>query len=194
MQVSDSTDIAVIGAGSIGIAVAYYLVINHGITRIVLIDSADPMAMTSAQSGENYRNWWPHPVMTAFTDDATDLLEDIARQSGNRINMTRRGYVLATRRRTPDDLIAELHRAYGDGRAPPPAINLPMTATGERRPTVWTCSRGAPSCKPASRVLHPTSRRSCTYAGPATSADSNSGSSCWSVSGMPASDCAGQPS
>ena len=114
MQVIDSTNTAVIGAGSIGLAVAYYLVVQHGVTAIVLIDQGDPMAMTSAQSGENYRNWWPHPVMTEYTDHATDLLEEIARQSGNCINMTRRGYMLATRRAAPDDLIAELHHGYGD--------------------------------------------------------------------------------
>lgn len=115
----DTTDIAIVGAGNIGIAVAYYLVVRHGLTRIVLLDAGDPMALTSAQSGENYRNWWPHPTMTEFTDHATDLLEDIARSSGNRIHMTRRGYALVTRRRHPDDLIADLYRGYGgtaDGR------------------------------------------------------------------------------
>jgi glycine/D-amino acid oxidase-like deaminating enzyme len=114
MQASETTDTVVIGAGSIGLAVAYYLAVRHGITRIVVLDPGEPMAMTSAQSGENYRNWWPHPVMTAFTDHATDLLEDIARDSANRINMTRRGYLLATRNAAPDDLIADLHRGYGD--------------------------------------------------------------------------------
>ena len=59
----DSTDVAIIGAGSVGIAVAYYLVVDHGLTDIVLVEAGDPMALTSAQSGENYRNWWPHPVM-----------------------------------------------------------------------------------------------------------------------------------
>ncbi len=70
MQASDTTDTVVIGAGNIGLAVAYYLAVRHGITRIVVLDPGDPMAMTSAQSGENYRNWWPHPVMTAYTDAA----------------------------------------------------------------------------------------------------------------------------
>lgn len=32
MQASDGTDIAVIGAGSIGIAVAYCLAVHHGVT------------------------------------------------------------------------------------------------------------------------------------------------------------------
>ena len=114
---TNSTDIAVIGAGSVGIAVAYYLHVHHGAARIVLIDPGDPMALTSAQSGENYRNWWPHPAMTAFTDHAITLLEDIARATANRIHMTRRGYVLATRQARPDALLAELHRGYGDAAA-----------------------------------------------------------------------------
>lgn len=50
------------------------------------------MALTSAQSGENYRNWWPHPTMVAFTNRSIDLMEEIAKDSGNNIiNMNRRG-------------------------------------------------------------------------------------------------------
>ena len=114
LPMDDTTDIAIIGAGNVGIAVAYYLVVHHGLSRIVLLDPGDPMGMTSAQSGENYRNWWPHPVMTTFTDHAIDLLEAVARASGNRIHMTRRGYALVTRREHPDDLIADLYRGYAD--------------------------------------------------------------------------------
>lgn len=108
-----STDVAVIGAGSVGIAVAYYLLKNHGVKNTVLIDPLDPMSLTSAQSGENYRNWWPHPMMTAFTDDSMSLMEDIAVQTDNRINMTRRGYALVTRRKNPQDLIDDLYKGYG---------------------------------------------------------------------------------
>ncbi len=71
------------------------------------------MALTSAASGENYRNWWPHPVMTEFTDHSISLMEAIARDTGNRIHMTRRGYALATRRERPEDLIRALHTGYG---------------------------------------------------------------------------------
>lgn len=108
-----STEVAVIGAGNAGIAAAYYLVKTHGLRDVVLIDPRDPMSLTSAQSGENYRNWWPHPVMTAFTDHGIGLLEEIDRESGGRLNMTRGGYALVTRRRAPDDLIEDLHRGYG---------------------------------------------------------------------------------
>ncbi|MDQ2733566.1 MAG: FAD-binding oxidoreductase [Pseudomonadota bacterium] len=106
-------DVAVIGAGNVGIAVAYYLVTEHKLRNLVLIDPRDPMSLTSAQSGENYRNWWPHPVMTAFTDHAIDLLEHIDRKTEGRLNMTRGGYSLVTRRESPDDLIQDLYRGYG---------------------------------------------------------------------------------
>lgn len=112
-----ATDVAIIGAGIVGIAVAYDLTVRHGVRRVVLVDQGDPMALTSAQSGENYRNWWPHPVMRAFTDHAIDLLEEIARESDNRLRMTRRGYALVTRRAAPEDLLAELARGYGEGAA-----------------------------------------------------------------------------
>ncbi|CAN7359144.1 FAD-dependent oxidoreductase [Bosea sp. LjRoot9] len=107
-------EVAVIGAGVVGISVAYYLVEKHGFKQVVLIDPRDPMSLTSAQSGENYRNWWPHPLMTAYTNHSISLMEEVARKSGDRINMTRRGYALATRRAAPDDLMADLVRGYGD--------------------------------------------------------------------------------
>ncbi|MBT6095941.1 MAG: FAD-binding oxidoreductase, partial [Rhodospirillaceae bacterium] len=88
----DSTDIAVIGAGIVGIAVAYHLKKAAPKLSVTLIDSGQPMALTSAQSGENYRNWWPHPVMKAFTDASIDLMEDLSRVTDNRLNMSRRGY------------------------------------------------------------------------------------------------------
>ena len=51
--------------------------------------------------------------MTKFTDYSIDLIEEIALKHGNRINMTRRGYALATRNSRPEELLAELHRGYG---------------------------------------------------------------------------------
>lgn len=112
-EIADSFEVAVIGAGSIGIAVAYYLCRVQGFSRVALIDPREPMSLTSAQSGENYRNWWPHPVMTAFTDHSIDLMEQLDRESEGRLNMTRGGYALVTRRKEPLDLIEGLHRVYG---------------------------------------------------------------------------------
>lgn len=80
----------------------------------MLIDSRQPMSYTTAQSGDNYRNWWPHPTMTQFTNYSIDLMEQIAIESNNVLNMTRRGYLLATRNKKIDDIISALHRGYGN--------------------------------------------------------------------------------
>lgn len=127
----NEVDIAVIGAGIIGISVAYYLVKSHGVKSIALVDPRDPMSLTSAQSGENYRNWWPHPVMTTFTDHSISLMEEIDRESGGRLNMARGGYALVTRRFRPEDLIADLQRGYG---ATPGRVRIRENGTSDYRP------------------------------------------------------------
>ncbi len=108
------TQVAIIGAGITGIATAYYLVTQQNISDVLLIDAGQPMAFTSAQSGENYRNWWPHPTMVSFTNRSIDLMEQIAQASGNQINMKRRGYALSTRASNIDELLAQLHTGLGD--------------------------------------------------------------------------------
>ena len=113
----DRTQIAVIGAGIVGIACARCASAHGHGTRVLIIDPRPPMSLTSAASGENYRNWWPHPTMTAFTDLSIDLMEEIARKSRNRIRMTRRGYVLATRQADPTALLAQLELGYENGHA-----------------------------------------------------------------------------
>lgn len=110
-------DVAIVGAGNVGIAVAYYLVKEQGIRSVALIDARDPMSLTSAQSGENYRNWWPHPTMTAFTDHSIKLMEQMDVKTAGRLNMTRGGYSLVTRRKQPEDLIEDLYRGYRDSSA-----------------------------------------------------------------------------
>jgi glycine/D-amino acid oxidase-like deaminating enzyme len=113
----DRYDVAIVGAGSVGIAVAYYLVREHRVPRVALVDVRPPMSLTSAQSGENYRNWWPHPVMTAFTDHSIGLMEELDNLSGGRLHMTRGGYALATRSEDSAALVSELERGYANARA-----------------------------------------------------------------------------
>ncbi|MEM8500733.1 MAG: FAD-binding oxidoreductase [Pseudomonadota bacterium] len=112
MNNEHSVDVAVIGAGIAGIAAAHYLLQENDGLSVLLIDRSQPMSFTSAQSGDNYRNWWPHPTMTAFTNDSIRLMESLE-ASTNTINMTRRGYVLASRRSDISELISELYKGYG---------------------------------------------------------------------------------
>jgi len=107
-------EIAVIGMGVAGIATAYYLCTQFKKSSVLLIDSRPPLSFTSAQSGDNYRNWWPQSTMVSFTDYSIDLMERLALESSNVLNMTRRGYALATRRTEIDDLIGDLNSAVGD--------------------------------------------------------------------------------
>jgi len=66
------------------------------------------MSYTSAQSGDNYRNWWPHATMTAVANDSIDLLQSLADETNNIPCVTQRGYVLATRSTYIDALRADL--------------------------------------------------------------------------------------
>ena len=97
-----------VGAGIAGIATAYYLAAEHKRASIVLIDPRPPMSYTSAQSGDNYRNWWPHTTMTAFANDSIDLLQSLADETNNIPGITQRGYVLATRSTDIEALRANL--------------------------------------------------------------------------------------
>jgi len=120
-------DVVVIGAGIAGIATAYYLCTRYKKKSVLLVDSRSPMSFTSAQSGDNYRNWWPHPTMTDFTNHSIDLMEQLADATSNVLNMTRRGYVLATREKKIDDMIADLHVGYQCSN--PDAIRIHATAS-----------------------------------------------------------------
>lgn len=103
---------AVIGAGIAGIATAYFLKKLAPRATILLLDSAQPMGFTSAQSGENYRNWWPHPLITRFMDRSIDLMEEMALAAQGDLVMSRRGYVLATRKANAEQFLDELHAGY----------------------------------------------------------------------------------
>ena len=93
-----SADVVVCGAGIAGIAAAYHLAVRRGLRDIVIVDERPPLSLTSDKSTECYRNWWPGPGddMVALMNRSIDLLEELARESGNVFRMNRRGYLFAT--------------------------------------------------------------------------------------------------
>ena len=117
MPQTTAADVIIIGAGMAGIATAHYLTRKESARKVILVDALAPMSLTSAQSGENYRNWWTHPVMTDFIDRSIDMLEGIAEDSSNRIHLTHRGYALATRQDDITELMSALSRGYGTNAA-----------------------------------------------------------------------------
>jgi sarcosine oxidase, subunit beta len=93
-----SAEAVICGAGIAGIAAAYHLAVGHGLKRVVLVDERDPLSLTSDKSTEAYRNWWPGPdaAMVAFMNRSIDLMEDLARETGNVFRLNRRGYLYLT--------------------------------------------------------------------------------------------------
>jgi glycine/D-amino acid oxidase-like deaminating enzyme len=90
--------VVICGAGIAGISAAFYLAVRHGVRDVVLVDPRPPLSLTSDKSTEAYRNWWPGPGddMARFMNRSIDLLEELARETGNRFLMNRRGYAFFT--------------------------------------------------------------------------------------------------
>ena len=74
--------IVICGAGIAGIATAYSLKKLAPETAILLIDKQQPLAFTSSKSGENFRDYWPHPSMEALSSDSIDLMEGLQAAHG----------------------------------------------------------------------------------------------------------------
>src|SRR5207249_10058810 len=93
-----TADVVICGAGIAGIAAAYHLAVRRDVTDVVLVDDRPPLSLTSDKSTECYRNWWPGPGddMVALMNRSIDLLEELARESGNAFRMSRRGYLFVT--------------------------------------------------------------------------------------------------
>ncbi|MEM7405719.1 MAG: FAD-dependent oxidoreductase [Pseudomonadota bacterium] len=114
-------DVAICGAGIAGVAAAYYLSVEHRVSRVCIIDAGDPLSLTSDKSTECYRNWWPGPgtAMVEMSNRSIDLLESIADATDNRIAMSRRGYAFATADpRTVNTLRAQAVDAAARGAGP----------------------------------------------------------------------------
>jgi glycine/D-amino acid oxidase-like deaminating enzyme len=95
-----SADVVVCGAGIAGASAAYHLAKKQEIRKVLIVDQQAPLTLTSDKSTEAYRNWWPGPgnTMVRFINRSIDLLEQLAAESDNYFNMSRRGYVFLTAR------------------------------------------------------------------------------------------------
>jgi sarcosine oxidase, subunit beta len=93
-----TAEIVICGAGIAGISTAYHLAVRQGVQDILLVDPLPPLSLTSDKSSECYRNWWPGPgdAMVALMNRSIDLLEELARASGNLFHLSRRGYLYIT--------------------------------------------------------------------------------------------------
>jgi glycine/D-amino acid oxidase-like deaminating enzyme len=94
----NAADVIICGAGIAGISVAYHLSVKYGIKKVLLVDEGAPLSLTSDKSTECYRNFWPGPgnAMVSLMNRSIDIMEELARESGNIFHLSRRGYLYAT--------------------------------------------------------------------------------------------------
>ncbi|MDE3089047.1 MAG: FAD-binding oxidoreductase [Chloroflexota bacterium] len=95
---NSTANVVICGAGIAGISAAYHLAVKQRVKNVVLVDERAPLSLTSDKSTECYRNWWPGPgdAMVALMNRSIDIVEDLARASGNIFHLNRRGYLYAT--------------------------------------------------------------------------------------------------
>lgn len=87
-----NVNIVICGAGISGIATAWSLAAKYRQNKIVLIDKNQPMSLTTSKSGENFRDYWPQPWMTALTRRSIALMQALVEDSGNAFEMRYSGY------------------------------------------------------------------------------------------------------
>jgi glycine/D-amino acid oxidase-like deaminating enzyme len=129
-----TADVVICGAGIAGVAAAYHLAVRRGVSGVVLVDERPPLSLTSDKSTECYRNWWPGPgaAMVAVMNRSIDLLEELARESGNVFRLNRRGYAFVTAdpARVPQ-LVRAAEEAAALGAGP---VRRHATASSDYRP------------------------------------------------------------
>jgi glycine/D-amino acid oxidase-like deaminating enzyme len=96
--VPSEAQVVICGAGIAGVSAAYHLATRHAVRDILLVDERPPLSLTSDKSTECYRNWWPgpDPAMVSLMNRSIDILEQLARESGNVFHLNRRGYLYLT--------------------------------------------------------------------------------------------------
>src|SRR4029453_10803369 len=115
-MVPSSAAVVICGAGIAGVATAYHLAVRRGVRGVVLVDEGPPLTPTRAKSGGGAPKWWAGPgdAMVAVMNRSIDLLEELARESGNVFRMNRRGYLFAT---ADPARVPQLHRAAAEAAA-----------------------------------------------------------------------------
>lgn len=94
----DIKEIVICGAGIAGVSAAYFLSSIHKVEKVVIVDNNPPLSLTSNQSTECYRNWWPgrDAAMVELMNRSISIMEELAHNTNNVFHMNRRGYVYFT--------------------------------------------------------------------------------------------------
>ncbi len=120
--------IIICGAGIAGVAAAYYLQRAEPQLQITLLDKLAPLSLTTACSGENFREYWPQPSMNAFAARSMELMRELKERHGDHFKMAYTGYEFVSR--NPDSDIF----GAGDTVDPDAFETIPAEAIALSRP------------------------------------------------------------
>src|SRR5512147_2110578 len=95
-MIPEKASAVVCGAGVAGLSAAWQLAVRHGVRDVVVVDERAPLTLTSDKSTECYRNWWPDAPMLALMNRSIEILDELARRSGNAFALNRNGYLYLT--------------------------------------------------------------------------------------------------
>ena len=88
--------IVILGAGIAGAASAYYLSRLNLNVEILVIDKLPPLSYTTSCSGENFREYWPQPMMNEFVARSIELMNGLSSDYDNSFNIKYSGYDFVT--------------------------------------------------------------------------------------------------
>jgi glycine/D-amino acid oxidase-like deaminating enzyme len=94
--IPERASVVVCGAGVAGLSAAWHLAVRHGLRDVVVVDERPPLTLTSDKSTECYRNWWPDAPMLGLMNRSIEILDELARRTGNAFALNRNGYLYLT--------------------------------------------------------------------------------------------------
>ncbi|MGI9511036.1 MAG: FAD-dependent oxidoreductase [Geminicoccaceae bacterium] len=92
-ELSDSYDVVIIGAGGHGLACAYYLAKNHGITNVAVLDKGYIGGGNTARNTTIIRSNYLTPEGVAFYKESVELYRDLSIELDINLMYSERGHL-----------------------------------------------------------------------------------------------------
>ncbi len=92
-DLKDSYDVVIVGAGVHGLATAYYLATNHGITNVAVLDKGYVGGGGSGRNTAIVRSNYLTPEGVRFYDRSVDLYRNLAADLNFNVMFSRRGHL-----------------------------------------------------------------------------------------------------
>ena len=93
----DSAEVVVVGAGIMGLSVAYHLAKNHGLSRITVLDRGYVCGGASGRNGGGVRAQWSSEANVRLMQESIRMCRDFAREMKINVWFRQGGYLFLAR-------------------------------------------------------------------------------------------------